>query len=160
MRYLPKVCRRAYKGCRFPQAISGMARSIAGKPGENVVHWVRATEKHLRVASVRGTDDQMITYVSQYLEGAADNRDHRRTRNRVGAPQEAFLDWLAALQEEFRSIESAILLRTKFKRIGGRGAGPSAAPQEPVHDCLIWPVPGGCLPLSSCCWRPNAAHVQ
>ena len=91
--------------------------SFSGKPDENVTHWVRAMEKHLRVASVRGTAEQLITYVSQYLEGAADNWDHRRNRDRMGAPQEALADWLAALEDEFRPIESAILLRTKFKRI-------------------------------------------
>ena len=66
---------------------------------------------------MRGTAEQLITYVSQYLEGAADNWDHRRNRDRMGAPQEALADWLAALEDEFRPIESAILLRTKFKRI-------------------------------------------
>ena len=91
--------------------------SFSGKPDENVVHWVRAMEKHLRVASIRGTDEQLITYVSQYLEGAADNWDHRRTTDLRGAPQEGFRDWLSALECEFRPIESAILLRTKFKRI-------------------------------------------
>ncbi len=97
--------------------------SFSGKPDENVTHWVQAIEKHLLVASVRGTAGQLITYLSQYLEGAADNWDHHINKDRVGAPQEAFPEWLAALEDEFRPIESAILLRTKFRRIT-QGTGP------------------------------------
>ncbi len=48
----------------------------------------------------------------------------------MGAPQEAFPDWLAALEEGFRPIESAILLRTKFKRIT-QSTGP---PKDYVAD--------------------------
>ncbi len=78
-------------------------------------------ENHLQVASVRGTAEQLITYVSQYLEGAAEN--HLRKRDHMGATQEAFPDCLAALEDEFALLSWQLRCARKAHHPGHRATG-------------------------------------